>query len=207
MASKEHSTTVWRCRCSFRTWSQPRCRSCVWWSQMSFGIRRSRTSASGRRKTGWGSRWVAAPEAARWQPIFICFLLWRAGDWECALLYTIILTTVRLEVDVGPNLQPCSWKSALVHCAWSLRHFQSRLVTVTMNERLSCSWRWFFWWQGSARVSLHSCSDVWQACKTKKKKRPTRALWAKSSCSKRRRCRDSWQLLTHFLVNSFTLAG
>lgn len=37
----------------------------------------------------------------------------------------------------------------------------------------------------------HSCSDVWQPCKSR-----TRALCVASSCSKRRRSGDSWQLLT-----------
>lgn len=39
--------------------------------------------------------------------------------------------------------------------------------------------------------ALHSCSDVWQTCKSH-----TRALCVTSSCSKRRRSGDSWQLLS-----------
>lgn len=49
---------------SLRTWSPPRCRWCAWWSPTNSGTRRSRTSASGRRRTAWASRWVSLPTAA-----------------------------------------------------------------------------------------------------------------------------------------------
>lgn len=47
-----------------RTWSRPRCRWCAWWNPTSSGTRRSRTSASGRRRTAWALRWVSLPAAA-----------------------------------------------------------------------------------------------------------------------------------------------
>ena len=61
------ATLSWRwCYCCrFRMWFQPRCRWSVWSNQMSSGIRRWRTSASGRRRTAWASRWVSRLQLAR----------------------------------------------------------------------------------------------------------------------------------------------
>lgn len=61
-----------------RTWSPPRCRWCAWWSPTNSGTRRSRTSASGRRRTAWASRWARLPAAE-------CRPIWGASlqEWKC----------------------------------------------------------------------------------------------------------------------------
>ena len=64
-----HDCAAWSGRwcycCCFRMWFQPRCRWSVWSNQMSSGIRRWHTSASGRRRTAWASRWVSQLLLAR----------------------------------------------------------------------------------------------------------------------------------------------
>lgn len=59
---------LWCYWCCFRMWFQPRCRWSAWWSQMNSGIRRSHTSASGRRKTVWASRWVFKLNCCKTKP-------------------------------------------------------------------------------------------------------------------------------------------
>lgn len=78
---------LWCYWCCFRMWFQPRCRWSAWWSQMNSGIRRSHTSASGRRKTVWASRWVFKLNCCKTKP-------------ASRLLYTL----QRWEVsEIGPN--------------------------------------------------------------------------------------------------------
>lgn len=64
----------WCYCCRFRMWFQPRCHWSVWSNQMSSGIRRWRTSASGRRRTAWASRWVSRLQLARVQ-LQVSFIL------------------------------------------------------------------------------------------------------------------------------------
>ncbi len=97
----------WWCYwCCFRMWFQPRCRWSAWWSQMNSGIRRSHTSASGRRKTAWASRWVCQLLLAKLlqDKQALCSLYAHWAHWE--------VTETILELDVFVDFENLylTWK-------------------------------------------------------------------------------------------------